>query len=461
MNKRIFAFALMLISGAYLLAVTLFSEEYCPFRNMANADKFPPPAFFTGLGHAQAIPAFARKYKTSCQTCHTAFPNLTPFGEAFKRNGLRFPGEGTVFESPHALALGDESDKKEFPKSVWPGALPDSVPLSITGASEFSSLPKSSATNQKAQFQQFGGGISLLAADTLGKHFAYWGGLDFSSNVNLSTGVKTYEVGVERAYAVINPLQNASHLVIRVGSFEPHLLNVSAHRSLLGDYFSTTDRTVGNNGFTLEGSQQGVEFGGAVAKGRLGYTLGVVEGTGNRYNNYKDSYGRVEYKFGGLRFDGVEDDHSKTTEHPWRDDSLTVGAFGYLGFASLVTGAGAEQQDRFYLLGGDVHANFWNFLVDVGYLRQKNNRPLLATPTISVGTNQIFAEANYVYYWFLPGVRYEYFDNSQTRDHRLTVGATFLVRPNIKTYLRGGLTKVAAGKFTDNPEISAGLTIGF
>jgi hypothetical protein len=40
---------------------------------------------------AAAIPVFARKYGTSCQTCHTIYPKLTPFGEAFRRNGFRFP----------------------------------------------------------------------------------------------------------------------------------------------------------------------------------------------------------------------------------------------------------------------------------------------------------------------------------------------------------------------------------
>src|SRR6476646_4656234 len=41
---------------------------------------------------AHAIPVSARKDVTSCQTCHTIFPKLTPFGEAFRRNGFRFPG---------------------------------------------------------------------------------------------------------------------------------------------------------------------------------------------------------------------------------------------------------------------------------------------------------------------------------------------------------------------------------
>lgn len=43
---------------------------------------------------AEAIPAFARRYKVSCQLCHNPVPKLTAFGEQFAANGFRFgPGE--------------------------------------------------------------------------------------------------------------------------------------------------------------------------------------------------------------------------------------------------------------------------------------------------------------------------------------------------------------------------------
>ena len=38
-----------------------------------------------------AIPAFARQYGTSCQTCHSVFPKLNDFGKAFKDAGFQFP----------------------------------------------------------------------------------------------------------------------------------------------------------------------------------------------------------------------------------------------------------------------------------------------------------------------------------------------------------------------------------
>lgn len=43
---------------------------------------------------AEAIPAFARKYKVSCSMCHSPAPRLNEFGERFANNGFEFaPGE--------------------------------------------------------------------------------------------------------------------------------------------------------------------------------------------------------------------------------------------------------------------------------------------------------------------------------------------------------------------------------
>ena len=38
---------------------------------------------------AQAIPAFARKYRLTCAMCHAPFPRLTAFGEQFAANGFQ------------------------------------------------------------------------------------------------------------------------------------------------------------------------------------------------------------------------------------------------------------------------------------------------------------------------------------------------------------------------------------
>jgi hypothetical protein len=51
---------------------------------------------------AVALPAFARQTGLECATCHTAFPELTPFGRRFKLGGYTMEGGDTSF--PNHLA---------------------------------------------------------------------------------------------------------------------------------------------------------------------------------------------------------------------------------------------------------------------------------------------------------------------------------------------------------------------
>ena len=80
---------------------------------------------------AAAVPGFARKYGTSCLTCHTIYPKLTPFGEAFRRNGFRFPGSDSDFVKQDPVPLGQEAYKQMFPAVAWPGTVPSSVPIAL------------------------------------------------------------------------------------------------------------------------------------------------------------------------------------------------------------------------------------------------------------------------------------------------------------------------------------------
>src|SRR5688572_3847860 len=52
-----------------------------------------PMEIAAAAAHSE-IPAFARKYRVTCATCHSPIPRLTPVGEAFAANGFEFaPGE--------------------------------------------------------------------------------------------------------------------------------------------------------------------------------------------------------------------------------------------------------------------------------------------------------------------------------------------------------------------------------
>src|SRR5271169_6903971 len=74
--------------------------------------------------HAQAIPVFARKYATSCITCHTIYPKLNDVGEAFRRNGYQFPSEDEVLVKEEPIKLGTDAYKEMWPNSIWPSTFP-------------------------------------------------------------------------------------------------------------------------------------------------------------------------------------------------------------------------------------------------------------------------------------------------------------------------------------------------
>src|SRR5580700_4281991 len=48
--------------------------------------------FTVSAGPAEALPSFARQTGQPCAVCHTAFPELTPFGRRFKIGGYTLRG---------------------------------------------------------------------------------------------------------------------------------------------------------------------------------------------------------------------------------------------------------------------------------------------------------------------------------------------------------------------------------
>src|ERR1700730_15260586 len=76
-----------------------------------------------------AIPAFSRKYQTSCGTCHVNYPELNDFGEAFKRNGFKFPKDDETFVKEPPVLLGAKAQKEAFPGAIFPGEIPGYLPI--------------------------------------------------------------------------------------------------------------------------------------------------------------------------------------------------------------------------------------------------------------------------------------------------------------------------------------------
>src|SRR5215467_3099618 len=86
---------------------------------------------------SSAIPAFSRKYQTSCTTCHNNYPELNDFGEAFKKNGFKFPKDDETFVKEPPVLLGSKAQKEAFPGAVYPGEIPGFLPVAFRYSGNF------------------------------------------------------------------------------------------------------------------------------------------------------------------------------------------------------------------------------------------------------------------------------------------------------------------------------------
>src|SRR5512141_698301 len=299
---------------------------------------------------AEAIPAFARKYETSCQTCHTVFPKLNAFGTAFRLNGYRMPQETEEMVKDKQISLGAPAYKKLWPQAIWPGAVSSHVPLAVNvklADVNTSSLNEDGSTSSVKNDFQFPQELNLFAGGTLGDHVSYLSEVTFgvNSDHSVSTEIEHAHIGFDSPFGP----ENLFHF--RIGQFTPNVADV------FQEMFLTTDAgidsvfnydPIGLHGGTGLGADevtpnsisfpalvQGIEVYGIV-KHRLLYTAGVANGIsagGDQFgDDSKDFYGRLDYKFGGMGLDG-DMGGKEAPDKNWRDNSLRLGVFAYRGNA--------------------------------------------------------------------------------------------------------------------------------
>jgi|ERR1041384_5108226 hypothetical protein len=414
---------------------------------------------FSSSGYG--IPAFARKYKTSCQTCHNGFPKLNGFGEAFRRNGYQFPG-GTdaEFIKEDPVSLGSEGNKKAFPDAIWPGTIPGSSPISLFFNGEVDYNPN---TDPRFTFGGLGNSIEAVAAGTLGEDLSFWGHAILNGDGTLE---------LNRMFLIFSNLIGDQYAFnVRLGAFEPGLFSFSTHRAWMEGFWLTTRPFSDDMGWSIEEFQKGLEVNGII-QGRWGYSAGIVEAFGDPHSD-KDYYAHLTYKFEGMPLDGVTSGGPAINNpQPYIDNSLTLGAFIYHGNASLGTEP-STQGNQFTMGGGDVNA-YWdrlNLFGGAGIRHDEN--PFLGNPGISANTTVWFTELDVVAFpWLLPGLRFEQWKSeafdagsggvASYTDGEFVPGVVALIRPNLKMTLRTTIEKFDSrgdSKY-DIGQVSLGLALG-
>lgn len=374
---------------------------------------------------SQAIPPFARKYKTSCTTCHwSTFPKLNAFGRAFRANGLRMPGGGEeVFVKDEPVSMGASAWSRLFPKAVWPGEIPGMPPIGIGTKSDFNMTRERNSsplmgdsgrrdTKPDSYFSGIGS-VELFTGGTMGETLSWFAVVGLFDN----EGFGGSTTDIDRAYFNWAPFifGEQGFANVRFGQFEPRVVPMSNHRRQLritpylmdifpvlpvGNFFGFAPNQKGieiwgsMNGF---GGKGGLEWAAGIVNGQPGGALGAfkdaegISGTirtnvnsrnNERFdvNNGKDWYVTASYKIGGMGVlgEGSVDEKLVATEN-WQDDSITIKGYYYQGttgawtdtpgggignaafMGGAVDGNWNEDANRFKRYGVVLDANWWNF----------------------------------------------------------------------------------------------------
>lgn len=401
---------------------------------------------------ASAIPAFARKYGTSCLTCHTAYPKLTPFGEALRRNGYRFPGVDSDYVKQETVPLGQEANKKTFPNSVWPASLPTSLPVAIGFNGQANVYPDKSASVPRTNHAA-GGASTVFSTDDLIAEGHLWLGAALSDTLT-TWGEVTFgndgSVSLEHAQLLFSDLFGPKHLVnVVVGKGFPTLSPFGPHSSYATDQQIPNLPVTGIYGvnsdpFVLVDDYTGAEING-VAQGRFLYAAGFSNGK-NTFTagfNSENVYATAAYKLGGMRLDGEGDTGPRDAMKPWAEKSLTGNLFVYRSSEHFPTpgNTAASTSDASVTVGGALRGMYGSAELDLGYYTQQHQH---GTDTLGkVRGDALYGELSYVLYpWLIPTLRVERVGlkprgGSAVSDVHVMPAVAFVVRPNVKLVIAG------------------------
>ncbi|MFQ5889380.1 MAG: hypothetical protein ACE5JR_04930 [Gemmatimonadota bacterium] len=409
------------------------------------------------------IPAFARKYRTSCSTCHTAAPKLNVFGEAFRLNGYRFPENDKLFRKDRPVPLGGEPWKDLWPRAIWPGEIPGVVPLALRVQNDVQLTREAgSAFTWSFRFPQE---IYLLAAATLGDDISVFLETEWSRERDL----EVLQAKIE--FQDLLPRLPSRWLNLWVGmqniylfTFADRQIDRAGRQNFLWQTYrisdlelrrpDTGDSLRSTNEFRLRQTQPALELNGIIG-GRLYYGFGLAQGVGDLTtdnNNHKDVFYKVRYKIGGLGLDGRYGPGGGPVQGgggQLLDRSLTIEHFGYFG-AQPVDG---DRQDDHRSFGISARVLYGPADIGVGYVWGENDNPWGASASGEVPYSSFFGKAEYLIFpWLIGSLKFDTFDadvpaalldagftQGGADQRRILPGIIFLVRQNIRGVIEAEL----------------------
>ena len=266
---------------------------------------------------AHAIPAFARRHKLSCVTCHIGFPMLNGFGEMFAGNGYQLPGADL---SDQMVDTGDEELM-----------LLNHMPLAIRVDTFFRSRSDTKTSNDfQAPFS-----LKILSSAPIKKDISYYFYFFVDERGDIT--------GIEDAFIYFNDGYKDVDLDMRVGQFQASDILFPREQRLTFQDFTYYTTAVSNSNFRLTYDRI-VEVSynfeltdsigmGVVAAVTNGNGIGVADSDRNfDSDEFKNFYGKVSFDFDGdsiglYGYSGREENSSNTKNEFFRigpDFNFTV-----------------------------------------------------------------------------------------------------------------------------------------
>lgn len=320
-----------------------------------------------------SIPAFARKYKMSCQTCHLPFPKLKKYGDDFAGNGF------VLNDQDASRAFLETGDKELTLLRDFPIAARLEGHVSYNNANEKQSdlgTPYS---------------LKLLSGGSIAKDIAYYFYFYMSEQGSIT--------GIEDAFIMFNDLFGID-LDLYVGQFQVCDPMFKRELRLTLEDYELYRRKPGlsKSGLTYDrGIMMTYNFSSGTS-----LTFEVVNGAGLTVaeesklfdtDNYKNFVWRASQEVG---------------------DFLRIGGFIYSGNELLSNVLGIEETNKIQIYGVDITLNYSDILeLNLQSLNRKDNNIFLyandMTPQKEIKTKGILGELIFTpdgdkSKWYLTGI---------------------------------------------------------
>lgn len=384
--------------------------------------------------NAHAIAAFTRQHKTECSTCHTIYPELNEYGQAFQKNGYVYSekrkGEK---ESKKATAAekgeSTKSDAGSIDKNegIRLSGIPELIPLSITANQSIIYNDKSfdgddwNFTTHSVVLQA-GGSFRELAG-----FYATYNLYTHAANSAQNDNNKLDELFMVWRRIFGSPVN------IKFGKFEPKLSLWKKSDKIIINSFATSAFKTGNSPFSMETTQDALET-NAVIGSRFFVAGGVVDSKGQKS---KDGYGHVSVKFGGADFLGNEPEIDFDHESIWDYLTLTVAGYGYAGRNS--DPFGSSIRNDFYRAGGDIDLLYKRWRLRLSAVNGRDSNPDYSTVRLQVKPLVVASEAEYFFgspINFAGIFRFEYQDSATGVIRRYIPAIAYTPLQNVKLVLQ-------------------------